>query len=271
MKRIFSALVLLPPVLAAVFFAPRWLFALMVGIFSTLCLWEFFRISDASGCRPLRAPGYALGLLLVGSFVWKDRPNLDVAVVLLALFYFLYAVMAIRDHREALRSASVTLVGNLYCSLFLAWLIPLRFQFLEEGGSLLLFLFLIVWGGDTGAYYTGRGLGRHLLAPHLSPKKTWEGTAGGLTASVGAAVLYNAWWLKEFSTFECVLLGCILGILGLLGDLWESQLKRGAGIKDSSRLIPGHGGILDRLDSLLFTIPAFYLYLLLRDSLPPPG
>ena len=133
--------------------------------------------------------------------------------------------------------------------------------------SLVFFLFLVTWANDTAAYYTGMRWGRRPMAPVVSPKKTWEGAAGGLLVSVAAAFACHAWFVPSITTADALWLGLLMGIAAPLGDLCESILKRSAGVKESGSLIPGHGGILDRIDSLIFTTPAFYYYLL---SIPTP-
>jgi phosphatidate cytidylyltransferase len=134
---------------------------------------------------------------------------------------------------------------------------------LEGGEFLIFFLVLVTWAGDAGAYYTGRSLGRRQLAPVISPNKTVEGLLGGLILAVAAALVARAWFLPSFSVADCVAIGLLLTMAGALGDLTESVLKRSAGVKDSGTVIPAHGGMLDRLDSLLFAAPAFYYYVTL--------
>jgi phosphatidate cytidylyltransferase len=131
---------------------------------------------------------------------------------------------------------------------------------LPNGELLIFFLLLVTWAGDTGAYYAGMSLGRRKLAPVISPNKTVEGLIGGLMLAVLAAVGARLWFLPSFSLADCLATGLLLTGAGVLGDLAESALKRSAGVKDSGSLIPAHGGMLDRLDSLLFTAPAFYYY-----------
>ena len=132
---------------------------------------------------------------------------------------------------------------------------------LGHGGDLVLLSMVSIWGCDGGAYYTGRAFGRHKLAPRVSPKKTWEGFAGGVAGAVAGAFLYRAIaWGDELSAPMVLGVGLLIGVLGPPGDLAESALKRSAGVKDSGRLFPGHGGLLDRVDSLLLTGPVLYYY-----------
>ena len=131
---------------------------------------------------------------------------------------------------------------------------------MPDGALLIFFVVLVSWSGDTGAYVVGKAMGRRALAPIISPKKTYEGLAGGLVLACLMALAARAWFLPGFSVVDFVALGILLTTAGLMGDLAESAVKRSAGFKDSGALIPGHGGMLDRLDSLLFTSPAFYYY-----------
>src|SRR5262249_1797475 len=123
-------------------------------------------------------------------------------------------------------------------------------------------LFFVVWSSDTAAYYIGSSLGRKALAPRVSPKKTVEGAVGGVLGALAAAFIARVWFINRLSVADCVILGLALGGIGILGDLFESMLKRGAGMKDSAALVPGHGGILDRVDSLLYAGPVLYYYYL---------
>jgi len=134
---------------------------------------------------------------------------------------------------------------------------------LDGGAYLILFLFLVTWAGDSGAYYAGVSLGSRQLAPVISPNKTVEGLIGGFALALVAAWAGRMWFLPSFSVPECVATGVLLTAAGLLGDLTESAMKRSASVKDSGMLIPGHGGMLDRLDSLMFTAPVFYYYVTL--------
>jgi phosphatidate cytidylyltransferase len=130
----------------------------------------------------------------------------------------------------------------------------------EDGADLLLLVLVCVICTDVAAYYVGSNFGKHRMAPRLSPKKSWEGAAGGLLASVGVAVLANFWFFQRLPLGHAIAIGLILGVVAILGDLSESLVKRAAGVKDSSSLIPGHGGLLDRVDSLLFAGPVLYYY-----------
>jgi len=159
----------------------------------------------------------------------------------------------------------MTLFGVLYLGLTLSTLSMTRL--LPLGEWLIFFLLLVTWASDTGAYIVGTLYGRHRLAPTISPKKTVEGLVGGLIGAIIVAYAARWWFLPEFSGLDCLVLAILLTITGLWGDLTESAMKRSVGMKDSGRILPGHGGMLDRLDSLLFTAPVFYYYVTLASRL----
>jgi phosphatidate cytidylyltransferase len=172
-----------------------------------------------------------------------------------------YRLIAHRPTKESLADAAVVVFGILYVALTLGHLLLTRAM--PNGEFLIFFVVLVTWAADTGAYYVGTAFGRHKLAPVISPNKTVEGLFGGVALAVIAAVIAEVWFLPGFSIVDCLATGLILSVAGVLGDLTESAMKRSAGLKDSGWLLPAHGGMLDRLDSLLFTAPAFYYYMVL--------
>jgi len=158
-------------------------------------------------------------------------------------------------------SVGATLLGVMYVAFLGGHLVAVRMGFEQaRAAGLLSFFFLVIMGSDTGAYYTGRALGRHKLAPAVSPGKTWEGAVGGMVASLLMAVLAHYWFFPELPLKWALGLAATMNVLGALGDLTESALKRGAGAKDAAQILPGHGGLLDRLDSLLFNAPVLYYF-----------
>jgi phosphatidate cytidylyltransferase len=162
---------------------------------------------------------------------------------------------------RSITDAAVVVFGVLYVGLTLGHLLLTRN--LPDGSFLIFFIVLTTWAGDTGAYYAGKSWGRMRLAPRISPNKTVEGLVGGMALATGAALVARAWFLGSFTVADAVVCGIGLTLVGVVGDLSESALKRAAGVKDSGGLIPAHGGMLDRLDSMLFTAPAFYYYVTL--------
>jgi len=159
-----------------------------------------------------------------------------------------------------------TLLGAVYPVLFISYLIDVHWGAAEMMGSqsafwLVLMLLCLIWATDTGAYYTGKTFGKHKLAPSISPNKTWEGSVGGLVLAIVVAGLFKEYLLPDLTWMDAIVLAVLGGVWGQLGDLLESALKRNVGVKDSGKMLPGHGGMLDRFDSLIFTAPAYYMYL----------
>jgi phosphatidate cytidylyltransferase len=189
------------------------------------------------------------------------------AMALGAVFVHFGALLFDRDLEKALPSQAVTWMGALYLGFGTGFMVKLFMYgtttLTNTGGRLIFALFLITWLGDTAAYFTGSLLGRHKLAKRVSPKKTWEGALGNLAGNVGAAFIIRAWVCTEWTAVDAVLIGILLGVAGQMGDLAESTWKRSAGVKDSNQggaAIPGHGGMLDRVDSLVFAAPVFFAY-----------
>jgi phosphatidate cytidylyltransferase len=237
---------------------PTAFFGLIV-ISGLLALWEFYRLHVGPDSWPWWGwAGLVLTGLLLGSVQWPtllSQRAVLVSGIMVAICLPLFSRQPLRD---AFLDGAVLITGMLYIGLTLSYLLVIRG--LPDGALLIFFVVLVTWAGDTGAYAAGKALGRHALAPVISPKKTYEGLAGGLVFACLLALIAREWFLPRLSPGDCLLLGLLLTAAGLAGDLAESAIKRSAGIKDSGALIPGHGGMLDRLDSLLFTAPVFYYY-----------
>lgn len=259
-KRVLAALVFLPVFYLIVSAASPIPFVIAVAVASVLGQLEFYRMCGADGLVPLRAAGIVAGLALLGVFHFGCGGT-AVIPLLTAVFLLLctFRLFSPRDTKGALEEIAVTLAGIIYVSWLLGHQILLRGM--EGGAHLIFLLYLTTWAGDTGAYYAGRMAGRTKLYEKISPKKTWEGAVGGLIASIGAAILIKYWFMPGLSVGQCVVIGCLLGVSGQIGDLVESLMKRSLSVKDSGSIIPGHGGILDRVDSLLFSGPVLYYYL----------
>jgi phosphatidate cytidylyltransferase len=293
MKRVLTAAVLVPVVLLILFKAPLWLFALAVGLIVLLATHEYLGIMSAYGIEPLRGPAYALALIVVvGTFggiqenIWLSEPFLQLPwlfrawnILLVLPLVFGIAIVFRRNMRGALPAAAGATFGVLYLAVTMALLIPLRGDSVQN--VLIFFILLSVWSGDVAAYYVGRAIGRHKLAPIVSPNKTWEGAVASVMASIAAswvifhfqAPLRGLFELQRdrfytplsgateyVSLLHILAIGILTNIAAQFGDLFESALKRGAGVKDSGTLLPGHGGILDRIDALLFAIPVVWYY-----------
>jgi len=260
--RILSAALLATPLWALVHFAPVRAFQAVVLAALTLAMYEAYAMLATRGARPFPLLGIAGGWGVAACFWGVSGAAPGLAAPLVGIFFAaLVAAMARRETPvEMLDAVWSTLFPVLFVALTASHLMSLRAVGEIAGRNLLYLLFLCVMLSDTAAYFVGSAIGKRRLAPRLSPKKSWEGAIAGLLASVGAAALARAWFLQEIDWPHVLVLGALLGAAGILGDLAESLLKRACGVKDSSRLIPGHGGMLDRTDSLLFAAPALYYY-----------
>lgn len=259
MKRIFSAVVLLAPAfLVTRYLSPLAFFAL-ISIILGLSVLEFCGLAARRGYKPQRSAVLPGSLLLAYAFL---DPHLDVQLVL-AVILLLVPLMALmrRDSMDKkFGNLIMTLFPILFIGLLSGYLTGLRILPGSDGHDLPFLLLFVVAAADTGAYYGGRALGRHPMAPRLSPKKTWEGLLMGIASAMAAAFIARLWFMHDLQAMDCVILGILLALTGSAGDLVESSLKRWAGAKDSSGLIPGHGGVLDRVDALLFAAPVLFYY-----------
>lgn len=224
-----------------------------------LGLVEFYRMLDGKGFPSWKGVGVTLGVVLPVTFYLGGMVSQAVVAAMVALTVSL-GLFTRQDVVISLQRAAYTLLGVFYVSWLLSHVLLLRL--LAEGQYYVFYVFLVVWLGDAVALYVGTLLGRHPLAPSISPRKTVEGAVGGLLGSVSGALLGKLWWLDHFTLVQCIVSGGMLACLGQLGDLSESLLKRSTGVKDSAQLIPGHGGILDKVDGILFSAPAMYYYTL---------
>jgi phosphatidate cytidylyltransferase len=268
MVRLATAAVLAPLLWLLIREAPPALFIALGLAVVGLCCWETYRMLERRGVRPFTWIGVLAGVAVAVTFVDADRLAAPAwPLTALALGTTVGALWRRDEPAEMLDTALATVFPVLLVGLSLAHVVGLRSIPGEDGKDLLLLLFLCVIMSDTAAYYVGSRWGRRRLAPRLSPRKSWEGAAGGLGASVLSAVVAQQWFYQRLTPVHALALGVVLGVTAILGDLSESMLKRATGVKDSSELLPGHGGMLDRLDSLLVAGPVLYHYyhLFLRD------
>ncbi len=290
LKRVLTAVVLIPIVILLVLRAPVAVVALITALVALLAVQELLKLAEAYGIKPFRWPtqifvGLFFFVLAVAAGI--DKPLLSTAVFIYTVgfaaaispFIFLTIGMAQSDLRRAFQSAMVSVFAFCYVALPLGFLVQLRGQWM--GAFLLLYLLLVVWAGDIFAYFVGKFLGRHLMSPRISPKKTWEGALASMLASVGVGVLlYNYalpistallhahlietrdgfFSLQKPPLWPTLLLSIAINVAAQLGDLVESLIKRGADVKDSGAILPGHGGMLDRIDALLFAAPVLWFY-----------
>ncbi len=258
-KRILSSIILIPILYAIVWHLPPFYFAGLVAVAAGIGQYEFYRMAKGRGIRPLAGLGIALGVLLVFIF-----PGMN-GIVYTALSLFLVTLTRLflpRPTEGAREDISTTFFGIFYVAMLFGFQMALRMG--DYGRQWLMFMYLVIWASDIGAYYIGTSLGKHKLYPKVSPKKSVEGLIGGMLAAAGVALLCRAWFLPAVGVLEAAILGLVLAVAGTLGDLVESLFKRDAGVKDSGNLIPGHGGMLDRMDSMLFAAPVLYYYLGMR-------
>jgi phosphatidate cytidylyltransferase len=264
MRRILTALIAVPILIYIIGFTDAVYFDLAVALSATLALEEYFALASQSGVQVYRSWGHFLSLMMLVAF-YLNPNNQSIPFLILCLSAVLFLVLGLRKGEQlhqVLPCAAGTLLGLAYIPASLGLLIVIRseVELGSQGSSWIFFLLSVVWFGDTGAYYAGRMLGRHKLAPLISPKKTIEGSLGGLVGNTLAAILGKSLLLPQHPLLRLLLLAWVLGVVSQIGDLAESALKRGAGVKDSSSLLPGHGGMLDRIDGVLFAVPVLFCY-----------
>ncbi|MEO7969707.1 MAG: phosphatidate cytidylyltransferase [bacterium] len=268
MSRIITALILLPILIASILVP--WLQLLFVALAAAamvFALYEFYLLARKRDMKPDTGAGYlgAAALFTIFYFAEPGR-DFDFSMIQLTLLALTAGVLIAATLRGApfdkiIASSGATILGVLYIVLLGGHLVAVRMGFEQKlSAHLLSFFFLVLMGADTGAYYTGRSIGKHKLAPNISPGKTWEGVAGGMLAALALATVAHYWFFRELPLKWALPLAAVMMILGVLGDLAESALKRSAGAKDAAKILPGHGGVLDRLDSLLFNAPLIYYF-----------
>lgn len=251
MKRIATALILIPLVSSVILWGPQWLFLMVTAAVALLCFHEYGGIVAAHGIERPGPVGYAAGLVVL------VVPGNELPLVSLLAVLALGLMLRSADLAKGLPGAAALLLGVLY--VFGTW----RTGVLLRAASpyWLFFALVLNWVGDTAAFYVGRAIGRHKLAPRLSPAKSWEGSIASVIASLVFGFFYLGWLIPEVPPAMRLAIAGAGNLAGQLGDLAESLMKRGAGIKDSGTLLPGHGGWLDRVDSSLFAMPVIYFLL----------
>lgn len=290
LKRIATAVVLIPIVLVLILRAPVSVLAVVAGIVALLTIHEFLKLTESYGVQPLRVLTYTfcgIFFLLLAFNVGNEKPLLSTAVFVYCLGFaaaiapFIFLTRAMKDANlsSGYPAAAASVFAFTYIALPMGMLVQLRQQW--AGAFYLLYLLLVVWAGDIFAYFVGKSIGRHLMSPRISPKKTWEGAAASVLASVAVGWLLfhyamplssallraglierrdGMFGLEQPAMGPIIALTIVLNVAAQLGDLVESLIKRGAGVKDSGALLPGHGGMLDRIDALLFAAPVLWYY-----------
>ncbi len=261
LTRVLTAVAALAIVLPIIVWGGFWGLAGLVAVFVLIAVHEFTQLVPVPRPPPVAFVDYAAALAAYGVMLFGgDRvPVLLAPIVLGVLTVHLFAF---KDIEHAGRALFGSLASLLYAPFLLAFVPLIRLE--RWGLNWIFFIMIVTWAGDTGAYLAGRAFGRHKLYPVISPKKTVEGALGGLVLAVALAFAARATFFPELTVLDCLVLAPLLDVAGVVGDLTESLMKRSAGVKDSGTIFPGHGGVLDRLDSLLFSAPVLYGYIVLR-------
>lgn len=263
MQRVLAAVVGLLMVVPAIAWFGLPAVQIIVAIVLVICLDEYRRMAAPSlGLEGLVAL-LAAGGLVFGMMVWGDAALATPALAAGTVGLMVFAMLRVPDTTQASTLGLRLVAGLVYIPVLLAF-IPWICEF-ESGRTWIALLLTITWAGDTGAYFAGRAFGRHKLFERVSPKKTWEGAAGGMVAAILGAGVVKTLGLPGLPWLHCVLLAILVDAVGITGDLVESMLKRSFGVKDSGSIMPGHGGLLDRVDALLFTAPVAWIYATLFD------
>jgi phosphatidate cytidylyltransferase len=247
----------IPVLLTAVYYGGWWLGAAVLAL-SLIGIWEYYGLARAKGVKPLTAWGLAGGVILCYCFF--EPSAISAGAVSLWLLLLLCRMVVKGDVESSLARAGATVFGVVYVAGLLGHLMLLRGLDDVFGFKLAVLTMTLIWIGDTGAYFTGMAFGKRPLAPKISPKKSMEGLAGGALFTLTAAFLIARYWIWELSNWQALVIGLGVAVFGTLGDLFESLLKRDAGVKDSGNLLPGHGGVLDRFDSMMFALPFVYWF-----------
>jgi phosphatidate cytidylyltransferase len=256
-KRVPTALVCLLLVFLVIQFSPRLVFFLFTQVVILASLFEFYNLFRMKKLFPQRALGIVLALVISASFYFTKFP-LELALFLCLLLSGLYYVVSFNTLEKLVTfptSVSLTIFGPLYLSFTLNYFYPLREG---RGPFYIYFLFAVIFLGDSGAYFFGKLWGRRKMVPMASPRKTWEGSFGGILFAVLGALLARQVLLRSLPLWKALVSGMLIHAVAQLSDPLESLFKRGVGVKDSSKVLPGHGGVLDRIDSLILGAPFFY-------------
>ena len=258
--RILSALIGVP-ILVLIFRMGGWLFLALNLIVVTLGIFEYFKLAENKGVKVNKFLGTIFGIVLITVTYLTGEPQFLYGTLILGLIIILLKQILVKVNESAIFSTAVTYFGVCYIAGLFSHLILLyNSEISLQSGKLIVWVpILATWFTDTGAYFIGLSLGEKALAPEISPKKTIEGAVGGLTSSILVTVLLALYF--NIALYHGVILGVLIGVIAQLGDLSASVFKRDSEIKDSGDIIPGHGGILDRIDSLLFVFPVLYYYL----------
>jgi phosphatidate cytidylyltransferase len=268
LARVVTAAVLLPFLIVSIVVAKlALLFVVLVAVAMIVALFEFWLLARKQQIRADAAAGLLSAAALFTVFYFTPPGKLpellmiQVILILLTVGSLVAAMLRGAPFDRMITSAGVTVLSVMYIVLLGGYLIALRVGFAPTlSKHLLAFFFLVIMGSDAAAYYGGRAFGKHKLAPSVSPGKTWEGAVAGMLGSLLFAAAAHYWFFPELPTKFALGLAAVMNVIGVVGDLTESALKRSAGAKDTAQILPGHGGVLDRIDSLLFNAPVIYYF-----------
>lgn len=236
----------------------EYLFNAVIALIAVGAMLEFINLGKAKGYHIAPVLCIAVMLIIIAAFVF-DELSVELGMFTALLLIPAWYVLRNPAIEDSLPSSAVAVLATTYVGLLSGSLIRLRHDF-PEGWKLIFFLVLVVWLGDSGAYYFGKAFGKHKLSPVISPKKTVEGMIGGIGVSIVTAIVIHFTFFPKFPLHHAIIAGAILSFSGVVGDLAESMWKRSAAVKDSGAVLPGHGGFFDRFDSILFTAPILYCY-----------
>ena len=261
LTRVISALIGLAIVVPILVFGGTLGLSILVGVVVVICQMEFVSMSPVGSARWLRVFEIVAGLSIYGLMQLGTPIPLLLAISFSIIATFFAHMATLEPMETSATRWAFTVAGLMYVPFLLGFLPLLRG--VDHGLNWIFLVLIITWAGDSGAYFAGRAFGKHKLHEKISPKKTIEGVAGGAVFSVFGALVARATFFPELSVFDCLIIAPIADLVGVAGDLSESLLKRVAGVKDSGNIMPGHGGLLDRVDSLLFSAPVVFGYAVL--------
>lgn len=244
-----------------------WTYFIVFGIISSLSLVEFYKLIRLSGREVNSNLGLLIGLLLFAGVFSYLKSGFDIKyfILFLPILFLVFVIELFRAGKNPFSIISYTILGLFYISVPFSLLTASSYFSGEYSPSLVFGLLIIIWGNDIGGYIAGKTMGKHKLYERISPKKTWEGTLGGVILGMAASLVLS-YFFKVLSVYQWLIVSMLIVVMGSIGDLVESMLKRSLGIKDSGSMIPGHGGFLDRFDGLIFSLPFVSGYLLIFCS-----
>lgn len=284
-KRVLVALIGIPFAIG-IFYYGGWFLIISIAIIAAIGQWEFYNIAEKKSIHPYKFLSISSGVVFILFFAHlvhnqlndKFEAYLLLFAPLIIVVLSILSIQIFTGKANTINNISVSIAGIVYVPMMFSTLIGIRefdkliYNKMYYGidkfsngdfGYLLFIMFASVWICDSAAYFGGKSFGKHKLLERVSPKKTWEGAICGFIFSIIGFAVLSAWLIPQLATIHSIIIGAGIGILGQIGDLAESQLKRDAGVKDSSHILPGHGGILDRFDSILFVVPFVFFYLLI--------